>query len=192
MGHILVEFMSQMTALSEEECLSIEKSFPIKTFDKGSFLLKEGQIANDAYFVIEGCIREYTLSDGEEMTTGFYTEHQSAIDFYSQANQKPSTKNFVCAEKTTVTILNGEVEKALYKAHPRFEKFCREGMEQMMGGEQEKLSKFMVMSPEARYLNLLEERPDLLNRVPQYQLASYLGVKPETLSRIRKRIASKD
>jgi len=191
MRHFLVEAMSQMTTLSEEETRSIEKSFPIKTFEKGTYLLKEGQIANDAFSVLEGCIREYTLLDGEEMTTGFYTEHQSAIDFNSQANQKPSTKNFVCTEKTTVAILNGKKEKALYKAHPRFEKFCREGMEQMMGGEQEKLSKFMVMGPEARYLNLLEERPELLNRVPQYQLASYLGVKPETLSRIRKRIASK-
>jgi len=63
-------------------------------------------------------------------------------------------------------------------------------MEQMMGNQQETLSKYIVSGPKERYLQLLEERPDLINRVPQYHIASFLGIKPETLSRIRKKISS--
>ena len=189
MDHILVQFMSQLTSLSDEETKDIKEFFPIKTFEKGHLLLKEVAIANDAYYVIKGCIREYELLDGDEKTTGFYTEDQSAINFNSQFNKVPSVKIFECSEKTTVAILNGDKEKSLYKKHPRFEKFCREGMEQMMGAQQKTLSNFIISSPKERYLKLLKERPDLLNRVPQYQIASYLGIKPETLSRIRKQLS---
>lgn len=190
MEHILVQFMSQLTSLTDEETNSIIESFPIRTYEKGHLLLKAGKIAKDAFFVINGCIREYELSDGEELTTAFYTEEQSAINFNSQVNKVPSTKYFECTEKTTVAILNSEKEKSLYQKHPRFERFCREGMEQMMGNQQEALSKFIVSGPKERYLELLNQRPGLINRVPQYQIASYLGIKPETLSRIRKKIAS--
>jgi len=191
MEHILVQFMSQLTSLSSEESKAIEDSFPIKTFQKGHLLLKEGMIAKDAFFVIEGCIREYELLDGEEKTTAFYTENQSAINFNSQVNKVSSSKYFECAEETKVAILNSEKEKHLYQMHPRFESFCREGMEQMMGSQQETLSKFIVSGPKERYLQLLKERPELINRVPQYQIASYLGIKPETLSRIRKKMSAK-
>jgi len=94
----------------------------------------------------------------------------------------------VCSEITTVAILRDDKEKELYQKFPRFEIFCRTGMEEMMGQKQEQLTEFMVLNPEQCYLKLRNERPDLLNRVPQYQIASYLGIKPETLSRIRARI----
>jgi len=175
--------------LSDEEKKAIAESFPIKTFEKKQVLLKEGMIANDAYYVIEGCIHEYQLIDGEEKSIAFYTEGQSAVNFYSQSNQVPSTKYFECIEPTTVAIVNGHKEKVLYAKYPRFEAFSREGMEQMMGAQQAALSKFIVSSPTQRYLELVKERPNLINRVPQYQIASYLGVKPETLSRIRKKLS---
>lgn len=189
MPHILVEMMSQLTQLSKEEQSAIENSFLIKTFEKGAYLLKEGQVAKDTYFIIKGCIREYKLIDGEEKTTAFFTEHQPVANFNSLANQAPSNQNFVCCEATTVTILNEEKEQALYRQFPRFEAFCRTGMEKMMGEKQNQLVDFIALKPEQRYLKLQQERPDLLNRVPQYQIASYLGIKPETLSRIRKRLA---
>ncbi|MCB0628610.1 MAG: Crp/Fnr family transcriptional regulator [Saprospiraceae bacterium] len=188
MSHILVQLMSQLTRLTEEEESAIEKSFPIRTFEKGTYLLKEGQIAKDAYYVISGCIREYELLDGDEKTTSFFTEDQSVANFYSMANQAPSRVNFVCAEDTTVAVLNAEKESELYRKFPRFETFCRTGMEQMMGTRQEQLADLITLKPEQRYRKLLEQRPELLNRVPQYHLASYLGIQPETLSRIRKRI----
>jgi CRP-like cAMP-binding protein len=180
--------MSQLTSLSEEEALAIEESFPIRTFEKGTFLLEEGQVATDVFFVVKGCIRNYQIVDGEEKTLDFYTENQTAAEFNSLANKVPTTKNFICIEETTVAIINSTKENELYLKHPRFETFCRTGMEQMMGNHQNYLSTILTLSPKERYLNLLNEKPDLIQRVPQYQLASYLGVEPETLSRIRKQL----
>lgn len=191
MEHILVELMSQLTQLSEEEKTAITESFPIKTFEKGSYLMKQGKLAKNAYYVIEGCIREFELIGGEEKTTGFFIENESAANFNSLANQIPSNRSFVCEEKTTVAILSAEKEQQLYDKYPRFETFCRSGMEQMLGNEKEQLAELITLKPEQRYLKLLQEKPDLLNRVPQYHVASFLGIKPETLSRIRKRIVLK-
>lgn len=189
MKHILVELLSQMTALSPEEESAIEASFPIRTFPKGTEILREGQIARDSYYVIRGCVREYELRDGEEKTTAFYTEGDSVANFKSLANGSPSSIYFVCAEDSEMTVLNLEMEQELYRQFPRFETFCRTGMESMMGEKHEQLASYISLTPEERYKKLQEDRPDLLNRVPQYQIASYLGIKPETLSRIRKRMA---
>ena len=191
MKHILVELMAELTPLSENEKMDIESSFPIKTFEKGALLMREGQIAKNAYYIIKGLVREYELVDGEEKTTAFYTEGQSAINFNSLANQTPSKLNLVCGERTTLAVLNSEKEKELYKKHPRFETFCRTGMEEMMGAKQNQLTEFITLKLEKRYEKLQRERPGLINRVPQYQIASYLGVTPEALSRMRSRLANK-
>lgn len=191
MKHILVEIMAELTQLSEEEKEAIVTCFPLKTFTRGSYLLREGQVAKDAYFLVNGCVREYKLVEAEEKTTAFYTENQSVVNFNSIANQTPSTLNFVCEEDTTVAIVNAEKEKELYRKYPRFEAFCRSGVEQMIGVQQEQMVEFITLKPEQRYQKLQAERPDLINRVPQYYIASYLGIKPETLSRIRARLVEK-
>ena len=188
MGHIFVELISQMTQLSKEEELFIEDTFPIETFKKGTYLLKQGQIAKGSFFIIKGCVREYLQEDGEEKTIAFYTEQQSLANQSSISNQTPSKINFVCSEDTTVVITLTEKEKKLYEKFPRFKEFCLEEMDRIIGEQREKLTEFYRLKPEERYVKLQEERPDLLNRVPQYQIASYLGIKPETLSRIRARM----
>ena len=191
MKNTLVELMSDFIDLTNDEKEGILKAFPIKSFKKNAILLKEGEVAKDAFLVIKGCIRKYSIDDGgEEKTSAFYTEFQSAVNFKSLANQTPSKYYFSCSETTTIAILNAEKEEALYKKFPRFGEVCRIEMAKMLGEKQENLSKLIFLTPKERYLNLLKNRPDLLNRVPQYQLASYLGIKPETLSRIRKRISS--
>ena len=191
MNHILVKLIGKLTPLSKNEKMNIENSFPIETFDKGTFLIQEGQIARNAYYVIHGFIREYELVEGEEKTTAFYSEGQSAINFNSIANNTLSKVNFICGERTTVAVLNAEKEKELYKKHPRFETFCRTGMEEMMGNKQQELTEIIKLKPEKRYEKLQKERPKLLDRVPQYQIASYLGITPEALSRIRNRLVKK-
>lgn len=191
MKHVLIEQLSQLTGLSVEEQEAIAQSFPIKAFGKGDFLLKEGQIARDAYWVIEGCVRKYAIEDGEEITSGLYTEGDSVADFNSLANQSPSKYCFVCTEKATVAVINSEKEAALYQRFPRFEAICRVEFEKMMGQKAEQSEAFARKTPEEKYLLLQVERPDLLQRVPQHQIASFLGIKPETLSRIRKRLTVK-
>jgi len=192
MKHILIEILSELTPLTAEERLDIEESIPIKVFEKGTYLLREGQVASNSYFVVEGCVRVYELIDGEEKTIAFYTENQSVANFSSLATGTPSKQYFVCNEKATLAILNGEKEEALYQKYPRFGTLCRIGMEKILGEKQSQLAELIALKPEQRYLKLQEERPDLINRVPQFQIASYLGIKPETLSRIRKRLSKSE
>lgn len=192
MENTLVEMMSNFIDLTNDEKKGILEDFPVKTYTKGTNLLKEGQIAKDAFLVIKGCLRKYSIEDGEEKTSAFYTEFQSAVNFDSISNSRPSKYYFTCTEDTTVAILNSEKESTLYKKFPRFAEVCRVEMEKMLGASQEEMSSFINSTPKERYLNVLKNRPDLIQRIPQYQLASYLGVKPETLSRIRKRISLKE
>jgi len=189
MSNPLDELMSSGPDLSDEEKEDIKESFQIKVFPKGKLLVKEGQYAKATYHVTKGYLREYELIDGEEKTIAFYTEGEAAANFQSIHNKTPSKLNLICEEECTILVIDTEKENALYKKHPRFEAMCRQATEQMLGAKQAELAEFISSKPEQRYLKLQEKRPDLINRVPQYHIASFLGIKAETLSRIRRRLA---
>lgn len=177
--------------LTEEECEAITESMCIQTYKKGSVLLKEGQISTECYFVLEGCVRQYYMVDGEEKTTDFFTEEQWVVSHNSFAQKIPANHYFSCCEETTLVVGTEEKENDLYKRFPKFETISRTVMGDVFGEQQELMASYITDTPEQRYLNLLKSRPTLLQRIPQYQLASYIGVKPESLSRIRKRIVMK-
>lgn len=189
---IMVDFMmSNFEMLSQEEARVLFSFSQIKTFAQGDFLMKEGQIQRGCFFVIQGCVREYYLIDGEERTTAFYTDMQTVTSVASSKPKSPVKFYLECLEDTVATFLSIEAEMEMYRQFPWAESLCRLGAEEIVSEYQNTLANYMLSTPEERYLNLMEDRPELLNRVPQYQLASYLGVKPESLSRIRKRISTR-
>jgi CRP-like cAMP-binding protein len=151
--------------------------------------LKEGQKSISTYFILEGCIREYIENDGEEKTTNFFTEEQWAISLNSFSPQNHATHNWVCVENTELVVGDEQQAQILFKKFPRFETISRTIMEAAFADQKKALTSYLTDSPEQRYLKLLKTRPGLFQRIPQYHLASYIGVKPESLSRIRKRIA---
>lgn len=177
--------------LTVEEAQIIDLLIPIKTFKKGTILLKEGQVARESYFNLKGLVRLYYLIEGEERTIHFFEEGQPIASLSSYLNKTPAKHYLECVEDTTLTILSYDNEQELIQRVPAFESVCRVSIEQEFGKNQQMLADYMIKSPEKRYLELQENQPELLNRVPQYLLASYLGVKPESLSRIRKRLATK-
>lgn len=187
--HKFIQHFASISPLSPLEAQAIADAMIIKQFKKGDFLLQEGQISVDTYFVLQGCIRQYSIVDGEEKTTDFFTEDQwvIALNGFSQTN--PATFYWVCNEDTIVSMGNERQAQVLFKAFPRFETISRQVMEAVFVAQQQKMMSFMTDTPEQRYQKLLQTRPDLVQRVPQYQLASYIGIKPESLSRMRKRLA---
>lgn len=174
--------------LTEEEAEVILEYFPIKKFKKGTILLRAGEIARDSYFNLQGLIRQYYLVDGEERCTFFYTEDQSISSVTSYAQKLPSKYYLSCVEDTTVSVINAEKQKKLYERFPRFIAMCLGSTEQELGQYQDMMSAYITAKPEERYHTLLNTQPELLSRVPQYMLASFLGVTPESLSRIKKRV----
>lgn len=174
---------------SQIERESIAELSEIRHYKKGDVLIRENQIVTECFHVITGCIRQYYLVDGEEKTTFFYMEDDSILSFSTGSEKNISTYYLDCVEATTVSVMTSEHEKELYRRHPKIESLSRVSLEQQIKEFQKVLSVYMTSSPEERYIQVLKHKPALLNKVPQYQLASYIGVKPESLSRIRKRMA---
>ncbi len=189
MPNKFTEHFSRISPLSDEETKAIEDSMKVRRFRKGTVLLEQGQVSVDTYFILEGCIREFVVTNGEEKTTNFFTEDMWVISLTNFTPNSPANYNLVCVEDTTVSIGNEQEAQNMFKRFPRFETISRVVMETYFAEQKKILTSYLTDSPEQRYLNLLKTRPDLFQRIPQYQLASYIGVKPESLSRIRKRIS---
>ena len=190
MENKIVKYFSQITTLSQDEARVLENGMVVTKFKKDAFLLKEGQTSNDTYFILEGCIRQYHLIDGEEKTTNFFTEGQWVISLTGLSQNSPSSHNLVCMEDTSLVIGNEQKAQELFKKFPRFETLARVVLEKSFAEQQQIMNSYQTDTPEQRYLKLMKSRPDLIQRVSQYHLASYIGIKPESLSRIRKRITN--
>lgn len=190
MHDILFDFISQYISLNESEKQAMRELNLFHFFKKKSILLEEGQYSQHAYLVMKGCIRSYYVIDGEERTTAFYTEMEG-IEPSSVITKSPSPSYLSCIEDSIIAISQPEMEKEIFEKFPKFETMCRVLSEQSLAKQQISFDAFKTSSPEQRYLNLLEKRPDLLKRVPQHQIASYLGIKPQSLSRMRARIMKK-
>lgn len=173
-----------------EEHASIEELSSIRQYKKGEILIREGQVVDQCFYVIKGCLRQYRIVNGEERSIFFFTEDQSVLSL-TQNNSYYLSNHYVdCIEDSTVSVMSSSNERELYRRHPNIESISRISLENVIKKNQELFSNFMTFTPEERYLDLLENRPELLARVPQYHIASYLGIKPESLSRIRKRLTA--
>lgn len=187
----LSDLLTKFPSLNKEEVKAISENIIVRSVKKGTILLKEGAISKECYSVLKGCIRQYYIKDGEEKTTAFFIEGDAVASFSSYVNQIPSKHYLACVEDCSLTVGTKEKDEEMCLKFPKLEAIIRSEMEKNAGKAQEEHSLFIISSPEERYLYLLENKPELLNRVPQHQIASFIGIKPESLSRIRKRILSK-
>lgn len=190
MQNLLFDFISKYISLNEEEQNAILSLDLFRSVKKGTILLNEGQKSNDSYFVLKGCIRSYYMIEGEEKTTAFYTEMEALTP--TCVIDKTTSKYYIsCLEDTILLASNSDMEEEVNSKFPKFEIMCRLLSEELLAKQRIDFDEFKTSSPEQRYLNLLQKRPDLIQRVPQQQLASFLGIKPQSLSRIRARIIEK-
>ncbi|BDS10388.1 Crp/Fnr family transcriptional regulator [Aureispira anguillae] len=191
MTSIIVDYISNFVDLDEREISAIKEGIPIKNFKKGTILLREGQVSKMAFFNLKGCVRSYGLFNGEEKTTFFYLENRFITSMRSFTQQVPAAHYLECIEDCTLGLLSYDTEKRLLQTFPKFEFLSRLLLEEELGNYQEMLSSYIMTNPERRYLNLIQNHPELKERIPQYHLATYLGITPESLSRIRKRLSTK-
>jgi len=187
----LIDYFSKFQPLSDGEKNMIRHGTDVQLIKKGTILLKEGEIPRDNYFVIVGCIRQYYLLDGEEKTSNFFTENEWILPFTGVEQNGVSKYYLECLEDTHLVIANDEQGNDFLDEFPKFRKTSQSILEKVIVRQQNELAKYINQTPEQRYIDLQGKRPDLISRVPQYHIASYIGVKPESLSRIRKRMAKK-
>lgn len=190
MKNELVKYISKHLKLSKELENVVIESSNIKTYKKGTIILNENSISNESFFVLKGCLRSYIIKDGEDVTLDFFTEGHPIIP-KNYGKKTPTGQYLECIEESLLNVGSPEFEAEMFKKYPQFETVCRIIGEVIMEKQQELFLNYKITNPEDRYLHLVETRPDLLQRVPQYQIASYLGLTPQSLSRIRKRIAAK-
>lgn len=138
-----------------------------------------------------GLVRYYINADGEERTYFFNREGDFVCDYESFLPQSPSQKNIQALEDTLLYLINHHDLQRLYKELKEGERLGRLGIEQVFVNIIQQLSSMYNDSPETRYQRFLEAFADISQRVPQYYIASYVGIKPQSLSRIRKRSAGK-
>jgi CRP-like cAMP-binding protein len=180
--------LSNIYLLNENERSFLKENIPIKTINKNQLLLSEGEISRAFYFIIDGSIRLYYNVGLEEKTAFFYFENMFVSSYESFTKQTPSKHNLQTIEKSTIAVIEIDTAYKLLELFPKFDFLARVMMEEELIVCQEIISSFITLNAEKRYVKLLETNNQILQRIPQYQLATFLGVTAETLSRIRKRI----
>ena len=181
----IVKSIVRLNKAEEDAFLSI---LEIKNFKKNELLLREGQVCSFVIFLHTGCLRYFYMKDGEEITGQFFIENDWYTDFESFIRLKPSEQSIQALEDCVCLLISKRKLEQLYMDFPVFERFGRIMTEQGFLGLYNANRVATLLTSEERYLAFIKNQPSIVQRVPQHYIASYLGLKPQSLSRIRKRI----
>jgi CRP/FNR family transcriptional regulator, anaerobic regulatory protein len=185
----ILNSIKSFVSLNPEEEAAFISILRVKQLKKKEFLLQEGQICGKVTFLNSGCLRLFYNVDGVENSVQFFFANSWYTDYTSFLTGQPTIENVQTLEASEVIQFSKE---DIYKLYDRYPVFDRVGRVMAEGAflSLSSLNKMLTNEePEERYLNLLKQRPELVEKIPQHYIASYLGIKPETLSRIRKRIS---
>lgn len=176
--------------LSSEEAGIFLSQFSRMQLAKNEVFVEPGKVCNKVGLIEKGLLKCVYNREGEEVVFEFAHEYNFISDYYSFVRQIPSEKEICCLEDTVIHVITREKLDLLCKEYPFIAAISRRINEKLFLRMHERLTSMLLDSATVRYQKLLAEKPSLAQRIPQYLLASYLNVKPETISRIRKKIAS--
>jgi CRP-like cAMP-binding protein len=185
----LKQILTQLVDIPESEMNSALHYFKPVSFQKGENLLSEGQICKTLYFINSGLTKSYLLNDGKEHIRQFAAENDFVVDLGSFLSQSKSSFYIQTLESTDALKITFEDLDKLFNSSLIFMKLGKVMAERSTINLIKRSVSLLKDDAKHRYLNLMKERPSLIQRVPQFMIASYLGVTPESLSRIRKEIS---
>jgi CRP-like cAMP-binding protein len=188
----LIENIKLYASLSEQEIQLLRNAVDKKVFNKNEIIFTEGNVSDEIYFVTKGCVRLFYNMDGTDKTAFFYTEGQFICAGESYTFNIPASENYQAVEQTEIFVFTKSKIDVLLKEIPKFEIIARIATENELITCQKVIASFVTKSAEERYIDLLETQGELFHRVPQQYIASFLGVSPETLSRIKTRVFNKN
>jgi CRP-like cAMP-binding protein len=187
----LKEYCKRVVPLTTNELKLIDKYFESSFLNKRDFLLTDGKVCDFIGFIADGTIRHFHIKNGVEKTCDISFENSWVTDFQSFTLGTSSIMNLQAMEETTLFIIRKNNLYQLYKECPKYETFGRLMAEQVAQRATEIAMSLSSDKPEERFQNLLKKQPDLFQRIPQKYIANFLGVSPESLSRIRNRVITK-
>lgn len=176
------------TPISDYSWKLIEGIVQTGTLRKGAFSLEEGKVCGHVDFIYKGALRAFSNKDGLEVTTGLYLENICVTNMKSLSTQTPSTVSLQAVEDVTYARIHSRNLEHLYGESSELQQVGRAILEKMIIEENDWKEMYSLYDPEERYLFLLQKSPSIINRIPVQYIASFLGIRRETLSRIRKRI----
>lgn len=180
-------------SLPDDACQALEQLVFEKTFDRKEYFVEPGRACNYQYFIIKGsCFSYYINEKGDKNALQLALENYWVTDAASYFTNKPAVSTIETLEPTTVLMLNKESFDLLCEAHPLFERYFRILLQNSLAALYHRIAKTNSEDAEHRYLEFSKLYPHFIQRIPQYVIASYLGIKPQSLSRIRKELISKD
>ncbi|GGG79685.1 cyclic nucleotide-binding protein [Parapedobacter pyrenivorans] len=190
MNELAKEYLRKFDRFKSDDIDQIIANTSVETFKKGDSPVREGKICDKCYFILKGCLRQLKIVNGEERTMNFFTEGDPIVLYASYLNGKPADCTIQCIEDSILISGTKAQEIAMHRANPSTEHL----MASLMFEDYKKAENYITLlngfSPEERYLLLMKSRPGILNRIPLVYISSYLGITPESLSRIRRRIVT--
>ena len=177
--------------LTETELQALEECLIVKQYVKGEFLVRAGQISRFVSFINSGLVRFFYTVEGKDISIGFVNQGDYIAEYESFLLRKPATQSIEALTDCEVVDLGYDDMQRLYTQYPHFQQFGRRIAEQLFIMLNQRNTALLVLTPEIRYQQMIQSNPHLLQAVPQYMLASYIGVTPEHLSRIRRKLSDK-
>ena len=183
------EFNKKVLLTEEDEEL-IKNYLTVKKIRKRQYLLQEGDVCKCVAFVEIGAMRLYRLNeDGSEHIVIFALDGSFMTDLYSFLTNEPSTYNIDAIEDSELVLITKSASDELRKRSPQYQEFIFQATSEAYIQLERRITSTISLILEERYKELTANYPDIIQRVPQHMIASYMGLNPETLSRVRKRIS---
>lgn len=189
--HPFRKFILNYNPIKLEEWQEIEKCLVRKEYKKGDLILRSGKVCKKLYFLEEGFLRFYTLQDGKDISKYFTKPPYCFTSQRSFANDLPTEDNIETTKNSVVWEMNKTDAFALLK-YPNWSEFVRKLIQEVQFYTEEILKDLQNSTAEERYLKMMEEEDSIIENVPLKHIASYLGIAPQSLSRIRKNYWSKN
>lgn len=179
--------------LSEEEMQQITHLLIEKSIEKGELILKAGDICGHSFFVESGLLRSYSLDEsGKEHVIQFAPENWIISDRSSTVFNEPSEFYIEAIEKSKIVMFDLDFVKKASEISSKYIEFNQRALNNHIRHQQKRINRLLSATAEERYLNFIELYPNIPLRVPQWMIASYLGITPESLSRVRKELSRKN
>lgn len=186
-GNKLITNILSKVELTPQEQETVVNAFQHSSIKRKKDLMRNGEVCKHIYFISQGCLRSYSIDDkGNEQIFQLAFEDHWITDLYSFFTESPSNLSIEAIEDTQLLMISFEKLENLYLNVPPLERFFRKLFQNAYIHTLDRLNRTLTETAEKRYNELIAKHPDLLQRVPLIHIAAYLGIKPESLSRIRK------